>query len=272
MKPTEVARAYDAIAPTYDEQVRGDDWMRRVLWERFRQTFRPGERVLDVGCGTGADALFLAGLGIRVLAVDAAPAMIARVRAKAEAGHLAERVEARVMDFSSLDTLPTASFDGIISSFAGLNTAPDLRPFAADAARLLRPGGRMVLHLLGGFSLWEWLGLLAHGQWQAAAKLGRQNERSFPIGGQVVRHYLADPDATYRDCFARSFRLRRADSLGCLHPPANLRRVPRPLVTALSRVEPVVAGRRPFLNWGRFFVLDLERRDEPEVAGPGGPR
>lgn len=272
MKPTEVARAYDAIAPTYDEQVRGDDWMRRVLWERFRQTFRPGERVLDVGCGTGADALFLAELGVRMVGIDAAPGMITQLRAKAEAQHLTNRVEARVMDFSHLDTLPAASFDGIISSFAGLNTAPDLGPFAADAARLLRPGGRMILHLLGRFSLWEWLGLLAHRQWRAAAKLGRRKERAFPIGGQPVRHYLSSPDDTYQHCFARSFRLRRTYSLGCLRPPANFRRVPRPFVTALTWAEPVMAGRRPFLNWGRFVVLELERREESDAGGPGGPR
>jgi ubiquinone/menaquinone biosynthesis C-methylase UbiE len=55
-----VTAAYDAIAAGYDEQVRGDDWMRRKLHASFVRAFRPGERVLDVGCGTGIDALFLA--------------------------------------------------------------------------------------------------------------------------------------------------------------------------------------------------------------------
>jgi SAM-dependent methyltransferase len=270
MKPTDVARAYDAIAPTYDEQVRGDYWMRQVLWERFQRTFRPGERVLDVACGTGVDAVFLASQGIQVVGIDASPGMIARLRARAEAQRLADRIESQVLDFSHLDSLPAASFDGIISSFAGLNTAADLEPFAAAATRLLRPDGRMILHLLGPFSLWEWLGLVAHGSWRVARDLGRQRERVFTIGGQTVCHYLADPDETYQRCFAPTFRRNRVYSLGCLRPPHNLRRVPAPLVSALGRAERGVAARRPFVNWGRFFVLELERRDDWNPPGPAG--
>src|SRR5919201_5747089 len=74
--------AYDAIAAGYDEQVRGDDWMRRVLHAHYARVFRPGLRVLDVGCGTGMDALALARMGISVLGIDGSAAMIQRLNEK----------------------------------------------------------------------------------------------------------------------------------------------------------------------------------------------
>ncbi len=256
----EIARAYDAIAEVYDQQVQGDQWMRRLLWRHYRRVFRAGHRVLDVGCGTGIDALFLARHGIRVTGIDISPGMVAQLRAKAEREGLTHAVEACVLDLAALASWPPNTFDGLISAFASLNTVPDLSPFAAAAARLLRPGGRMVLHMLNRSSLWERLGLLMRGQWGTAWQLGRRSERTFPIGGRPVLHHLGSPMETYRRWFAPDFRLRQAYALGVLRPPHTVRRVPPVVVEALGWLECRLGAHAPFLNEGRFFVLDLERR------------
>ncbi|HEX5502389.1 MAG TPA: class I SAM-dependent methyltransferase [Thermomicrobiales bacterium] len=253
-----VAAAYDAIAAEYDAQVAGDAWMRRVLWARYAALFRPGRRVLDVGCGSGADAIFLARRGVRVTGIDVSPAMIARLEGKVRRLGLAGLVEARVMDVADLAAWHDRRFDGIVSAFAGLSTAPDLARFAADAARLLPPGAPMVLHLLNRTSLWEWLAHVAARRWPAARALRHQRERVFVIGGRPVRHYLYRPDEAYR-AFAGAFRLRRRYGLGALRPPHTLRRLPPPLIAVLDRLEVPLRARRPLADWGRFFVLELDR-------------
>jgi len=243
--------AYDALAGNYDEQIRGDEWMRSALHRHYLRAFRPGMRVLDVACGTGTDALFLASHCIHVLAVDGSPAMVEQARKKVAAAGLTELVEARalaVADFCQLQD----QFDGAISAFAGLNTA-DLRRFAEDAARLVH--GRMVLHMLNHFSLWEWLGGVAHGSWR-----GPKRARTFRIGERHVPHTLYSPGEAYARYFAQSFRLRAAYSLGSLRPPHTVTRLPRPVVNTLEWID-VRAGALPGLrDSGRFFVLDLERR------------
>jgi len=98
---------------------------------------RPGERVLVVGVGTGADLPLLPG-DVDVLATDLTPAMLTRARRRA-----GPRVELRVMDGQRLD-LPDSSFDAVVLHQV-LAVAPDPARLLGEAARALRPGGRVAI-------------------------------------------------------------------------------------------------------------------------------
>lgn len=261
--------AYDRIAPDYDQQLLGDQWMRAVLWRHYLRLFRPGDQVLDVGCGTGVDAVRLAQAGVLVTAIDVSPAMAALARARAEAAGLDDRILVKVLDVAEIGRLPALGagpFDGIISAFAGLSTLPDLTGFARDTAALLRPNGHLVLHLLNRFSLWECLGLLRHGCWAEARRLRFRHERVFVIGGLPVRHYLYYPLEAERRYFDARFELRQVYGLGALRPPYTLRRVPATAAAGLGWLDDRLARRAPLRDCGRFFVLDLTARS-PE-RGP----
>jgi ubiquinone/menaquinone biosynthesis C-methylase UbiE len=258
-QPSLIALAYDAIAVDYDQQVAGDAWMRQVLHRQYARVFKPGDRVLDVGCGTGIDAFFLAGRYIHVTAIDISPEMIGRLRGRIATEGLADRIDARVLAVQDVSALEGQRFDGLISAFAGLSTLPDLSGFAHDAARLVRPGGHLVLHLLNRFSLWEWLGYLSRRNWRSARQVGRVRSRQFTIGGQPVQHTLYFADEAYRGYFARDFALREAYALGALRPPHTVQRIPRALVRGLEWLD-VRTGTWPLLEHaGRFWVLHLQR-------------
>ena len=96
---------------------------------------------LDVGCGTGFLALQLAGLGHRAVGVDGAEAMLTVARAKASQAGLA--IDFRLADAAELPFAP-ASFDLVIERHV-LWTLPDPAAALADWARVLRPGGRLIL-------------------------------------------------------------------------------------------------------------------------------
>ncbi|MFC9975265.1 class I SAM-dependent methyltransferase [Spirillospora sp. NPDC127200] len=138
-----VARAFDQAAPSYDRMgVEFFTPMGRRLVERA--ALRPGNRVLDVGCGLGA-CLFPAAdrVGPRghVLGIDIAPAMIE------QAGEIADRlgaanVELRVLDAEHPD-LPERSFDAVLGSYS-LIFLPDAPAALARYAGLLREGGRIA--------------------------------------------------------------------------------------------------------------------------------
>jgi SAM-dependent methyltransferase len=145
--PVSPARiAYDAIAADYESAVAPSSWVRERLWERLDALYPTGSRVLDVTAGTGLDVLHLVSRGVEVTACDLSPGMLARLTLKAPS---VPTVEA---DFNRLDEAGlTGPFDGLISTFAGLNAAVDLTAFAASAGRLVRPGGVLFLHVLNRY-------------------------------------------------------------------------------------------------------------------------
>jgi ubiquinone/menaquinone biosynthesis C-methylase UbiE len=102
---------------------------------------RPGQRVLDLGSGTGYPAVLSAqAVGARgeVIGLDVAEDMLAVARGKAEALGLAN-VTFRHADVSTLP-FDAASFDAVISRFC-LMFLPDVPKAVAEIARVLRPGG-----------------------------------------------------------------------------------------------------------------------------------
>lgn len=129
------------------------EWLERlpvVVWESAAAVgnpfsvgpINPGETVIDLGCGAGADACVAAlmvGDRGKVYGFDATPAMVEKAKRNAHAAGLAQ-VEFREADMIDLG-LPDASADVVISNGA-INLALDKAKVFAEVLRLLRKGGR----------------------------------------------------------------------------------------------------------------------------------
>jgi ubiquinone/menaquinone biosynthesis C-methylase UbiE len=136
--------AWDKIAPGYDEFVTathmelGSEGLRRA-------ELRPGMRFLDVAAGSGALSIPAARLGATVLATDQSPVMLERLSARARNEGL--DVETRVMDGHALE-LDDDSFDMAGSQF-GVMLFPDMPKGIREMARIVRPGGRVLMNVFG---------------------------------------------------------------------------------------------------------------------------
>ena len=134
--------AWNAIATDYDRLVTPTgNW---AVAERALDRVRigPGTRFLDVACGSGALSVPAARRGAEVLGVDFAPAMIARLEARARSERLAD-LEARVMDGHTLD-LEDDTFDVVASQF-GVMLFPDQSRALREMRRVARPGGQVLV-------------------------------------------------------------------------------------------------------------------------------
>jgi ubiquinone/menaquinone biosynthesis methyltransferase len=133
-----VRRLFSTIAPRYDLITRllsfglDQGWKRRLV---RLAAVRPGDRVLDLACGTGDLALLTAAAGAHPVGVDLAVPMIMRARARTTAS----RVLWLVGDMTALP-VPAAQFDVITTGY-GLRNVPDLPRALREIHRALRPGG-----------------------------------------------------------------------------------------------------------------------------------
>jgi ubiquinone/menaquinone biosynthesis C-methylase UbiE len=100
-----------------------------------------GERVLDVGCGSGTAALVAARRYCEVTGIDYVPALIERAQTRAQAEGF--DVDLRVADAQDLP-FEDGSFDVVLSVY-GVQFAPDQQRAASELLRVCRPGGRIGL-------------------------------------------------------------------------------------------------------------------------------
>ncbi len=139
-KAAVVRAMFDRIAPRYDRLnavlTCGLDcrWRRAAL---AAAALSPGDRALDLACGTGDLAALAAAVGAVALGVDFAPAMLAVARRRRPEAWLV-RGDAAALPVAS------SSMDAVLCGFA-LRNFVAIEPVLAEAARVLRPGGRLVL-------------------------------------------------------------------------------------------------------------------------------
>ncbi len=239
---------------------------RRTVRRRLLEAFPEGASLLELGGGTGEDALFLAERGRRILLTDGSPAMVARAREKAAAAGLAGRIKAEVLAIEELSAFAgrrSASgrpvFAGVYSNFAALNCVADLRSVAGPLARLLPPGGRALLVVFGPLPPGEVLTLLLKGRLRAAfRRLSRQPVPARVGGGTFTVTYPRPADVAR--AFAPWFRLRRRAGIGIFVPPSSaepaISRWPR-LLAALEAMDRVVE--RPLALLGDHILLDFQK-------------
>jgi ubiquinone/menaquinone biosynthesis C-methylase UbiE len=155
---------FDLLAANYDR-----DWtnsssgraQREAVWRHMGKLFRAGDSVLDLGCGTGEDAVGLAHQGVSVRALDASPEMVKIARSR---GVCAE--------IGNIEDLPNfeGKFQGVISNFGALNCIADLEPVRRPLARLVLPSGFLAICLMNRFCLIESLYYLSHLRFRKATR------------------------------------------------------------------------------------------------------
>lgn len=148
-----VAQAFDEMASTYDREftfTQTGKMQRDRVHDYLLKEVPPSiyKNVLEINCGTGYDALWMADQGYQVLATDASAQMIAICRQKKPSE---SKVEFMQLPFQELQKMESGKFDFIFSNFGGLNCArPDeLKKMAGEFHRILRPGGKLIAVIMG---------------------------------------------------------------------------------------------------------------------------
>jgi len=228
---------FDAVAATYDDTFTSSsigNAQRGAVWRELTKAFHAGDRVLEIGCGTGVDACYLAEHGVEVLASDPSPQMIDVASRRVRHGQLQSLVHTKILSADEISNLPADDpFDGAFSNFGALNCVADLKSVARELARLLRPGASVLLCWMGPYCLWEIGRYLGLGN---AGKAFRRIHRDGIIAklGDGASFRVCYPSArSLARAFAPEFQVKSVRGIGVAVPPSYMepwaRRHPRVL-------------------------------------------
>ena len=119
------------------------------LQDLFEQEASPPGAALDLGCGTGTNAIFMARQGRQVIGLDYVPKAIRLAHRKAQRAGVADRTRFKVADVTHLDALdlPSVAIALDMGCFHGLDRAGRGR-YAAQLAGLMPAGGVFLLYTL----------------------------------------------------------------------------------------------------------------------------
>ena len=256
--------AFDSIAARYDELFTRSmigRAQRGAVWDALLDAFEPGAHILELNCGTGEDALFLARHDISVFACDGSEGMIRTARKRLEEEDPDAPIQFQLLPTEHLTQLyPGHLFDGVLSNFSGLNCVSHLDPVVWNIASLVTPGASALICLSTRFCLAETLWFLLNGDFRRAfrrtpgvahAKVGELRvEVHYPTLRQV------------RESFSPWFRLRSCTGIGVAVPPSYVEPMIRkyPHLLGLLRWIDKRISHLPLLRiMGDHMLLHFER-------------
>jgi ubiquinone/menaquinone biosynthesis C-methylase UbiE len=258
------ATAFDRVANSYDElftHTAIGRAQRRQVWSRLLAAFPVGSRVLELNCGTGEDARFLANRGRPVLACDASAAMIevAKRRTQHEIGHV-NLTFLRIAN-EELDSLPIEqAFDGAFSNFSGMNCVSDLRSVARNLAKLVKPGGRVLLCVWSSLCLAEIIWYFAHVQAKKAVR--RFSRQATAKLGDAVISVFYPSIREMRQAFSPWFALSSRRAVGLFVPPSYVEQLigrRHKLLARLDQLDRLCAGWSILRDVGDHVLLEFVR-------------
>jgi ubiquinone/menaquinone biosynthesis C-methylase UbiE len=237
---------FDRLAPRYDEVWTNSGvgrMQRDATWRHLDPLVRRGDRILDIGCGTGEDALHFTELGGKVLALDVSPEMVRIARARG--------VNAGVLPIEELHVFAD-TFEFVLSNFGGFNCLGDLSTLCETPARLVRPRGFLAMCLMSRFCLWESAYYAVRGKfknatrrWRGAAMTSRGLGLVYPSSKQIRRALLP------------GFDLVTDVGVGILVPPSFVGpmspRLLRRMASVDARIEASKVGR--MIGDHRLFIF-----------------
>lgn len=250
---------FDAVAADYDlnfTETNIGKAQRALVWNYLTKHLPSKKlKILEVNCGTGADAQWLHALGHEVIATDLSSEMISVAKQKRS-----PEISFEVAGFQDVkEKFEGQTFDLIFSNFAGLNCVSKLQIQAIqkDFSALLKPNGKFIGVFLGEYCWQERLYFRIKNQ---AEKVNRRlSETAANLDNRSMQLTTCFSPEALKELFV-DFKFVRQLPIGLLVPPsyfeAQLKDWPQ-LVRLLQSLESVIAFPK-WANHADHFLIEFE--------------
>lgn len=218
------------------------------------------ETILEINCGTGTDASWLANQGFNITATDISEDMIEVAKKKTQRENL-------IFETVGIETLKThfegKEFDLVFSNFGGLNclSRKAFEAFFVDATQILAPKGLLVLVIMPKSTLWEKVYFLSKGQFKNSYR--RKNEFVIAdVNGEKIPTFYYNPKQTVTLAVA-GFEVKSISPVGFFVPPSYLQpyfnRYPN-ILRLLGKLETGIKNISWLSRYADHYCIILEKK------------
>ncbi|MCF8369655.1 MAG: methyltransferase domain-containing protein [Bacteroidales bacterium] len=221
--------------------------------------------ILEINCGTGEDAIYLAKKGHKLMACDISEEMIRVARFKAKSINSMGEINFNVCDTRNLSAIEhPLLYDLVFSNFGGLNclSIQDLSVLSHKINSLLKIDGRFIAVVMPKFSLWETLYMAYKMKFELIFRRNTDQPVEVDLGQSNQTTWYYSP-ADFKEIFSRSFDLVHLSPIGITLPPSYMEPffAQKPgLLSTLNRIENSL-NKISILSWiSDHFLVDFIKR------------
>lgn len=211
-----IAKEYDA---TFTETTVGRA-QRAVVYNLLNECVGDWgvQSILELNCGTGEDAVYMAKKGARVLATDISTQMVQVTKNKTQEF---PNVESKVLDINLLEKLGQ-KFDVIFSNFGGLNCLKEeeIKQLIINAHNSLNEGGKLIMVIMPSLCLWESFYFSSKLKFGEAFRRRKKGGALAQVEDKLIRTYYYSPQFIKQN--SKGFHFVKLAPVGFCVPPSYL--------------------------------------------------
>ncbi len=274
-----VADAFDSASEEYDFTISGNFinvWTRERSIKEVMERAGRDDVLLELGCGTGTEAIRISKRVKEVVATDISASMIALLKRKIEARKLSGKVQAfqmKAIDVAEArDRLPGGKTKMVYSFNGALNCEVNIRRFPRELWKVTAPGGFFVCSIRNRFCLEESLYRAALLRFKNLTPRKKQ-PKMVSVGGMDIPAYYYSP-GEFAAFFKPYFDTKKIVALPAIIPPPYLNDLYvklRSRLALVERADTALADRFPFNRFGDQTLFVFQRNDRISHEAETGP-
>jgi ubiquinone/menaquinone biosynthesis C-methylase UbiE len=229
---------FDAIAETYDNEfsntITGRHQRKQVHQLLEKNLTNVPINILEINCGTGIDAIKMAGFGHAVTASDESSKMISIANQK---NNFSDSINFVRASFSELKTtFEGKEFDLIFSNFGGLNCVnpSELKKIFNELHQILKPNGKLIIVIMSDAYIWDWIYFTLKGEFKNAMR--RKKVAMIPLKGNIQETWYYNINKISAIA-ADNFKVIATKPIGQLIPPTHLEKKLKFMFAGLAWLE-----------------------------------
>jgi 2-polyprenyl-3-methyl-5-hydroxy-6-metoxy-1,4-benzoquinol methylase len=216
--------------------------------------------ILELNCGTGADAISFASLGHNVIATDISEGMIAVAKSKKHT----KNISFNTQDINTITSNTfNKKFDLIFSNFGGLNciSKTQLSLFIEKSVNLLNPNGKLIVVVMPKNTLWERLYFTLKGDLKKANRRNTNLSLNANVDGISVKTWYYNPEDIL-SLTQNHFIKESVKPIGLAIPPSYLENsvlAKKPLLPIFKSIDSIITGG----FWAKYadhFYIEMSKK------------